>query len=655
MVPNKPEILAPAGDKTCFLAAVAGGADAIYMGLKHFSARMAAQNFSMAELAQLRHLADEKNVRMYIAMNVMAKSGDLEAVGRQVDKLRRYVGPDALIVQDLGVAAVARQAGYQGEIHLSTLANVTHPAALAMVHEKLGINRVILPRELSIDEIKLCSQACPETMTLEVFVHGALCYGISGRCYWSTYLGGKSSLRGRCVQPCRRLYSQRGGAKARLFSCQDLSLDVLAKIMLEAPKVVGWKIEGRKKGPHYVYHVTRAYKLLRDNPGPDEKKEALELLERALGRQGSRYNFLPQRPFSPIVPEKTTASGLQIGRTHREKRGFSVSCREKLLGGDILRVGFEDEAWHQTILIRKGQPKAKPVLCKQAGALPPEGAPVFLIDRKDPEMMQEIKDLSARLEQFPTREITPSTFSVRMPKPKTGRINTQTMHVNRHPPKGRAPGSRGLWLDPTNVKGTHQKIASDIWWWLPPVIWPNEEEWFAKLVAKALSKGAKRFVANAPWQAAFLAMSKRPVTMWAGPFCNAANVLAINQLRKLNYEGVILSPELTADDYLRLPRESSLPLGLVTDGLWPLCVSRTIAEGIREEEAITSPMGETLWVRKYGQNYWVYPGWPMSLSTEKRALDEAGYALFVGLHEPWPKTVPRANRTSQINWNLKLL
>ena len=654
MEPNKPEILAPAGDKTCFLAAVAGGADAIYMGLKHFSARMAAQNFSMAELAQLRHLADEKNVRMYIAMNVMAKSSDLNSVGRQVDKLRRHARPDALIVQDLGVAAVARQAGYQGEIHLSTLANITHPAALPLIHEKLGVSRVILPRELSIDEIKQCDKACPDTMTLEVFVHGALCYGISGRCYWSTYLGGKSSLRGRCVQPCRRLYSQ-GGGKARLFSCQDLSLDILAKIMLEAPKVTGWKIEGRKKGPHYVYHVTRAYHLLRDDPGPDEKKEALELLERALGRQGTRYNFLPQRAFSPIAPEKTTASGLQIGRTRREKKGFSLSCREKLLGGDILRVGYEDEPWHQTVLIRKGQPKAKPVPCKPSGAIPPDNTPVFLIDRKGPELMREIKELNSRLEEFPPVEITPSTFSMHTSRPKKGRTRTQTMHVNRHTPQGRVPSNRGLWLDPGNLKGTHQKAAPDIWWWLPPVVWPNEEEWFAALVAKALAKGAKRFVANTPWQMAFLTASKRPVTVWAGPFCNAANVLAINQLRKLGFAGVILSPELTREDYLRLPRESSLPLGVVTEGLWPLCVSRTVAEGIREEEPISSPMGETLWVRKYGQNYWVYPGWPMSLSSEKKALDNAGYALFVALHEPWPKAVPRANRTSQINWNLKLL
>ncbi|WP_028315690.1 peptidase U32 family protein [Desulfatibacillum aliphaticivorans] len=654
MALDKPEILAPAGDKTCFLAAVAGGADAVYMGLKHFSARMAAQNFSMAELAQLRHLADEKNVRMYIAMNVMAKSGDLNAVGRQVDKLRRYAKPDALIVQDLGVAAAARQAGYAGEIHLSTLANVTHPAALPLVHEKLGINRVILPRELSIDEIKQCDQACPDSMTLEVFVHGALCYGVSGRCYWSTYLGGKSSLRGRCVQPCRRMYSQ-GGGKARLFSCQDLSMDVLAKIMHEAPKVAGWKIEGRKKGPHYVYHATRAYKLLRDDPGPEEKKEALALLERALGRQGTRYNFLPQRPISAVAPEKSTASGLQIGRTKRERKGFSISCREKLLGGDVLRVGFEDEPWHQTVLVRKRQPKAKPLPCSAVKALPPDNTPVFLIDRKEPELMQEIKELQAKTDKFPSPKIEPSQFSVYKPKPHKGRVRTQTMHVNRRAPQGRIPGNRGLWLDSFNLKSVPQKSVSDIWWWLPPVIWPNEEEWFAGMVGKALAKGARKFVANAPWQAAFLQSSKKPLVAWAGPFCNAGNVLAINQMKKLDFKGVILSPELTREDYLRLPRESPLPLGIVTEGLWPLCVSRTIAEGVKEESAITSPMNETLWVRKYGQNYWVFPGWPMSLSAEKKTLANAGYALFIAMHEPWPKAVPRANRTSQINWNLKLL
>ena len=128
---NVPEILAPAGDREAFLAALAAGADAVYVGLKHFSARMQADNFSMADLAALTALAHARGSRVYVAMNTLVKPSDVESAGRLLDRLTKTVRPDALIVQDLAMAELARQTGYEGELHLSTLANVSHPAALA--------------------------------------------------------------------------------------------------------------------------------------------------------------------------------------------------------------------------------------------------------------------------------------------------------------------------------------------------------------------------------------------------------------------------------------------------------------------------------------------------------------------------------------------
>ena len=161
---------------------------------------------------------------------------------------------------------MARQAGFAGELHLSTLANLSHPAGLRIAHE-LGANRVVIPRELNLDEAKAMADACPADLDLEIFVHGALCYSVSGRCWWSSYMGGKSGLRGRCVQPCRRLYTHaRDDRGLRAFSCMDYSLDVLTKPLLDIPRIKAWKIEGRKKGPHYVYYTVSAYRLLRDKP-----------------------------------------------------------------------------------------------------------------------------------------------------------------------------------------------------------------------------------------------------------------------------------------------------------------------------------------------------------------------------------------------------
>jgi len=232
---HKPLILAPAGNRASFLAAVAAGADAIYCGLKNMSARMEADNFSTAELAQLTRLAHSKGIQIYVTLNTMLKADELERAGRMIRKLSVFVKPDALIFQDPAIIELSKKAGFKGELHLSTLANFNSKGSLNLLKES-GISRIVLPRELNVDEVKMIADACPNDLSLEVFVHGALCYAVSGRCYWSSFLGGRSGLRGRCVQPCRRIYNQ-NGKSSRFFSCLDLSIDVLAKVLLNIPKV----------------------------------------------------------------------------------------------------------------------------------------------------------------------------------------------------------------------------------------------------------------------------------------------------------------------------------------------------------------------------------------------------------------------------------
>jgi len=340
---SNPQILSPAGNKASFLAALAAGADAIYCGLKQLSARMEAKNFTLEELAGLTDLAHSKGSKVYVTLNTLIKPDELDPAGRLMDDLNRHVHPDALIIQDLALIDLARQAGFSGEIHLSTLANVSFGEALSLIRHIPGVSRVVLPRELSVDEIKQVAGICPENIGLEVFVHGALCYGVSGRCYWSSFFGGKSGLRGRCVQPCRRFYTQER-TQNRFFSCQDLSLDILVKVLRPVPAIRAWKIEGRKKSPHYVYYTVRAYQLLRDHVQDAHlRKEALALLSRALGRTGTHYRFLSQRPLSPIQIERQTGSGLCVGHVSGESGHPCVELRQGLFPGDVLRVGYEDE------------------------------------------------------------------------------------------------------------------------------------------------------------------------------------------------------------------------------------------------------------------------------------------------------------------------
>ena len=385
--------MAPAGDKQGFLAALAAGADAVYCGLKHFSARMEATNFSMGELAALASLARDRGARTYVAMNTLLKPGDGEAALRLVDRLSRTVQPEALIVQDVGLLHLIRQAGFPGEVHLSTLANVSHAAALRTAADA-GASRVVLPRELDVDEIRSLHDTRPQGLDLELFVHGALCHCVSGRCWWSSYLGGKSGLRGRCVQPCRRLY-RLGGPKSkpvRAFSCMDLSLDVLTRPLLEMPGISAWKIEGRKKGPHYVFYTVSAYRLLRDEGGdPEARKAADDLLEQALGRPRTHSVFLPQRAFQPAEVGRETASGRFVGvikrdgpkgasKGHKGKKGpkgkqptggFLFSPRQPLAPGDLLRLGSEDDPAHRTLPVRRGVPKGGRMDIKPGRGAPP--------------------------------------------------------------------------------------------------------------------------------------------------------------------------------------------------------------------------------------------------------------------------------------------
>ena len=713
--PERPEILAPAGDAQCFTAALAAGADAVYLGLKHFSARMQAENFGLTDLSRLTDLAHEEQARVYVAMNVLVKPQETAAAYRLIHRLARQVRPDGIIVQDLAMLDLARQAGFEGEINLSTLANITHPQGLQTAKD-LGASRVILPRELSIDEIRAMGEACPEGLDLECFVHGALCYCVSGRCYWSSYMGGKSGLRGRCVQPCRRVYRQGGAAAAamakqaeqqareqgrngrdggrdmrrprpqrsnpgkgrdgRFFSCLDLSLDVLAKTLLHIPHLVSWKIEGRKKGPHYVYHVVTAYRMLRDNPGdPQARKDAEAILEMALGRPGSRARFLPHKDnLIPTDPSGQTSSGLLAGKINVTPEGqVLLKPHFELLPQDYLRVGVEDERWHATLPVTRRTPKAGTLMLRlPKHKTPKAGTPVFLIDRREPELMQILREWQARLDRMPTRPSKAVESEPRLPRPVRPAPRPE-MVVRASMPQGRETrGCRsqntGLWLSPRTAE-ISRTIAPRICWWLPPVIWPEEEEAIRRRLAHLTREGARHFVCNAPWQrdlfpAELLArMNDEPedpkhsdaLDLLAGPFCNVANAAALGVLADMGFKGAYISPELPADDILALPRQSPLPLGMVLGGFWPVGISRFGLLGIKPNEPFMSPKGEVFWARQYGGNVWLYPGWPLDLTAKRQELQQAGYSFFARLEENPPSSLSEMRRQGLFNWDGALL
>lgn len=650
---QKPAILAPAGNKEAFMAAIAAGADAVYCGLKQFSARKEAKNFALEELNRLTRFAHEKGVGVYIAINALLKTGEIQKAALLVAQLEKYVKPDALIIQDLSLVQIARSAGFSGEIHLSTLANVSFPSALKMADQKMGIHRVVVPRELNIDEIKMMAASCSPNLQLEVFVHGALCYGVSGRCYWSSFLGGKSGLKGECVQPCRRQYAQKDQS-AKFFSCRDLSLDVLVKVLLNIKEIAAWKIEGRKKGPHYVYYTTQAYKLLRDEAGdPQTKKTAVQLLERALGRPGTHFFFLPQRPYNPVEIQGQTGSGLLIGKITGEQSAVLLKPLEALLPGDLLRIGYESEPWHQVIKVRQSVPKRGRLVIKiEKNKKPLFGTPVFLIDRREKELQKFLTEAET-IVGVPAGNDVPE-IPIHLPSPDVYRKNLPSteFQVHRTVP-ARKPGKiQGVWLSPETGKRL-DKLNHDTWLWLPPVIWPEEEKEGLEQVRVLIKKGFKRFVLNMPWQMAWFDQAEN-LSLWAGPFCNICNPWAVEAMKKLGFHGVILSPELSAKEYLDFPKNSSLPLGLVISGNWPFCISRIESPELKPQTLFKSPKNEEAWSTRYDGNTWVFPNWKLDIQGEKDRLEKAGYRVFVHLMEPIPSEVALKIRPGKWNWNLSL-
>lgn len=255
---GKIEILAPAGSEESLRAAVLSGADAVYLGAGSFNARRNAKNFSDEELKNAIEYCHSRGVKVHITLNTLVKDSELSSLTETIKAVCR-AGADALIVQDLGAAKIAREISPDTELHASTQMSTGTLAGLYKLKE-MGFTRAVLPRELSRDEIKQLCESSP--LELEVFVHGALCMCVSGQCLMSAFLGSRSGNRGLCAQPCRLPFKAENGTGHDL-SLKDLSLVEYIKELSELG-VLSFKIEGRMKRPEYVCAAVKACRTAAD-------------------------------------------------------------------------------------------------------------------------------------------------------------------------------------------------------------------------------------------------------------------------------------------------------------------------------------------------------------------------------------------------------
>lgn len=282
---TRPELLAPAGNLNKLKLAFYYGADAVYVGGKSFSLRTFADNFTDEELAEGIDYAHARGKKVYVAVNIFARNTDFEQLTEYFRTLER-LGADAVLISDLGVFRVCRKAAPDLPIHISTQANTTNSQSAAMWKE-LGASRVVLARELSLEEIAKIHEENPG-LELEAFVHGAMCISYSGRCLLSDYLDGRSSNRGACVQACRYRYEIRtreckndGWTEVQedekgtyFLNSKDLNMSAHLK-ELEKAGICSFKIEGRMKSEYYLATVVNAYRRILDGGDVQALQEEL--------------------------------------------------------------------------------------------------------------------------------------------------------------------------------------------------------------------------------------------------------------------------------------------------------------------------------------------------------------------------------------------
>ncbi|MEQ9406161.1 MAG: DUF3656 domain-containing protein [Fuerstiella sp.] len=339
---NIPELLAPAGDRECVRAAVENGADAVYFGLDSgFNARARATNFDAADLAEMMDYLHRRCVRGYVTLNTLAFTDELPRL-EETARVLVAAHVDAVLVQDLGVARLLREVAPDLELHASTQMTLSSAECIAVARD-LGIQRVVLPRELSIDEIR--EVRCQTDIPLEAFVHGALCVAWSGQCLTSESLGGRSANRGQCAQACRLPYDLICdgrdvdlGDQKYLLSPQDLAAFELTSELIAAG-ICSFKIEGRLKTPEYVANTVKHYRAAIDAATAGTRlqfsRRQVQDLEMSFSR-GFSPGWLQGCDHKMLVPAlSSTKRGVLLGRIvgiHGDR--IAVQLQSSIAAGD---------------------------------------------------------------------------------------------------------------------------------------------------------------------------------------------------------------------------------------------------------------------------------------------------------------------------------
>ena len=587
-----PEILAPVGSREALEAAVRCGADAVYLGQKSFSARADSRNFDPAELKDAVTYAHRFGVRVHQALNIVTFDREFPALEGCI-KAACEAGVDALIVQDWGVAAAVKALAPSMPLHASTQMAIHSPAGVKTA-EQLGFSRVVLARELSKEEITAIRSST--SLELEVFVHGAHCMSVSGQCYLSAMLGGKSGNRGRCAQPCRLPFSAGCPGISKdgeaVLSLKDLCL-VSRLPELAAMGVESFKIEGRMKRPEYVAAAVSACRAALKGEEPD-----LNALRAVFSRSGFTSAYFDGR----IAPDMfgyrrkedvEAASGVLKelqGTFQKESPRFPASM-ELTLKPDV-PASLTLEADGKTVSVSGELPRESEHPADEASARKflgkLGGTPYFLttLSVKNEGNLslpasgfnalrrEAVEQLDALRTRIPER-FHPSplpTLSSGRNSACAGELWGEFRAFSQVPVQEARRLARILL--PVPELEAHMEelffLLPKLSAVLPRFTFEKEESWLPRLKKLREAGVSSLWCSNA----AHIALGRSAgMELLGSPWLNLTNSQSLLAAKELGLSAAALSPEITLSDALRL--KSSLPLGLAAYGKLPLMSFRS--------------------------------------------------------------------------------
>ena len=587
IIPSRYELLAPAGQPDCVRAALNNGADSIYLGMKALNARRNAKNFDYSQLKETVEYCHLNGAKVYLTLNTIAFDEERKQV---IETLQQAceLGLDAVIVQDIGVASLVKQVAPELRLHGSTQMSI-HTRKGAEFLKEQGFSRVVLSREMSLEEIRDVAKAGIE---LEAFVHGALCMCVSGQCYMSGMLGGRSANRGMCAQPCRLPFS--AGAPGRCdLSLKDLSAVQRIPELLDAG-VYSLKIEGRMKRPEYVAAAVSACKAVVDGNQPN-----MEVLQSVFSRSGFTDGYLDQKlspqMFGVRSKEDVTAASAkllkQLENTYQKptaripvwmKFQLKSDCPSQLTlwdqDGNQAHVSgvVPETAKHVALTEEKlqsslGKLGGTAFYLKQFQAELEDGLslPVSVLNGMRREAVQQLEQKRSAIHPktfFPIKEskiplTLPKVTSLRVEFERFDQIPLEFMDQFEW---------IGLKLEElskyiTKLAPWKQKLVV-----IPPRAMFGIEQQVIQQLEILKQQGIQDLLVQ---NLAQIQIGKQLGYRLHGGFgLNIANSMSIAQLEEWGFQDCVVSPELTAKQMKIL--KSSLPCGILAGGYLPLMLTR---------------------------------------------------------------------------------